>query len=62
MHVEQRGLAAARGAEQHEELALLDLDVDVLQHLDDRAVGVADDRKPGSGFEKEKSGPMRLIP
>ncbi len=32
--VEQRRLAAAGGAEQDEELALLDLEIEVLQHLD----------------------------
>ena len=31
--VEQRGLAAAGGADQHGELAALDVEVDALQHL-----------------------------
>ena len=30
--VEQRGLAAARGAEQHEELALLDVERQAVEH------------------------------
>jgi hypothetical protein len=32
-HVQQRGLAAARRAQQHGELAVLDREVDALQHL-----------------------------
>ena len=32
-HVEQRRLAAARRADQHEEAALLDVEVDALEHL-----------------------------
>ena len=31
---EQRGLAAARGPEQDQEAAVLELDVDVVEHLD----------------------------
>ena len=33
-HPERRGLAAARGAEQDEELAVVDLEVETLDHLD----------------------------
>ena len=38
--VEQSGLAAARGTDEHQEAALVDLDVDVLEDLE-RAVGLA---------------------
>ena len=34
MQIEQRRLAAARRPEQHQELAVVDLEVDVLEHLD----------------------------
>ena len=47
-HVEQRGLAAARGADQHQELALLDRDVGLVEDLH-RAVGF------GGALDVEKS-------
>ena len=41
-HGEQRRLAAARRADQHDELAGLDLEVDALQHLDGAEALAAD--------------------
>ena len=40
-HAQRRGLAAARGAEQHQELAVRDVEVEALDHLDG-AEGLAD--------------------
>ncbi len=40
MHAQQRGLAAARRADEHDELAVLDLEVDAVQRLD-LAIGLA---------------------
>ena len=50
MAVEQRGLAAARRAEQHDELALLDVEVEVLQHLE-----TAEGRRRGRGPKRAPS-------
>jgi hypothetical protein len=51
-HVQKRGLAAARGADEDEELALLHGDIDPVQHLDG-AVGLGDvvdvEKTHGSG-------------
>ena len=50
-HAQQRGLAAARGADQHHELAVGDVDADAVQDLDraERLAHVADvDRRHSS--------------
>src|SRR5260370_4503366 len=41
-HPQQRGLAAAGGADQHAELAVADLEVDALDGLEAAGVGLAD--------------------
>ena len=41
-HAQQRGLAAAGGADQHAELAIADLEVDALDGLEAAGIGLAD--------------------
>jgi hypothetical protein len=41
-HPQKRGLAAARGADEDDQLALFDVEVDVAQHGDRAAVGLLD--------------------
>ena len=41
-HAQQRGLAAAGGADQHAELAVADVEIDALDGLEAAGIGLAD--------------------
>src|SRR5207244_9752008 len=58
-HAQQRGLAAAGGADQHAELAVADLEIDALDGVEAAGIGLADVPQGYVGHFTFPSGPGR---